>query len=65
MEDPDWEGALAQRVYEALGAASMCWDESPLGIFDSDRAIAVGDELLRYIRDEYIPSRGFRTQGSN
>lgn len=31
---------------EAIGAASMCWGETPSGVFDSDRALAIGEKLL-------------------
>lgn len=33
-------------VMHAIGEASMCWCERPAGIFDSERAIDVGERLL-------------------
>ncbi len=33
-------------IMEALGEASMCWSEIPTGVFQSDRAIEVGERLL-------------------
>lgn len=38
--------SLDQWVGEALGAASMCWSETPKGVFDSTRAAAIADALL-------------------
>ena len=36
-------------VFQALGAASMCWSETPKGIFDSTRAKEIGDKLLELL----------------
>jgi len=40
---------VSTHVFEALGAASVCWEETPSGVFDSTRAKAVGDELMTYL----------------
>lgn len=32
-------------IYQAIGEASMCWEDRPTGIFDSDRAKEIGDRL--------------------
>ena len=32
-------------ICEAIGQASMCWSETPVGVFDSDQAIQIADEL--------------------
>lgn len=42
---------LEECVFQALGAASVCW-ENPrgAGVFDSSRAHEVGDELVERIR---------------
>lgn len=38
---------LEEAVYQAIGAASMCWEDvAKAGVFDSDRAKAIGDALL-------------------
>lgn len=42
---------LEEAVYVALGAASMCWTETPQGVFDSERASMVGQNLLRAIEE--------------
>ena len=35
-------------IMQAIGQASMCWDDMgiPVGVFDSQAAIAVGESLL-------------------
>lgn len=35
------ELTLANIIGQALGTASMCWSETPTGIFDSERAVWV------------------------
>jgi len=44
---PDTQGSQWDAVMQAIGAASVCW-ENPAGggVFDSERAAAIGDELL-------------------
>lgn len=37
---------LAQLLGEAVGAASMCWDPEPAGVFASERAAAIVDDLV-------------------
>jgi hypothetical protein len=44
-----------EKVAQIIGEASMCWDEPPLGIFDSSRAKALADRLMTLfngIKDE-------------
>jgi len=36
-----------EAVFLALGAASMCWDPIPVGVFESERAVEIGEELLK------------------
>lgn len=45
---PEHDGSLSveSAVFQALGAASMCWAETPRGVFNSDRAKEIGDKLL-------------------
>lgn len=40
---------MAEMVFQALGAASMCWSEPPSGIFDRSRAREIGLKLLEEI----------------
>jgi len=44
---------LEQAVFMALGAASVCWDAAPTGLFDSTRAKDIGEELLQFIEERY------------
>jgi hypothetical protein len=37
---------LREIIMAAIGEASMCWSELPKGIFESDRAIKIGEELI-------------------
>ena len=37
---------IREKVFQALGQASMCWDMTPVGVFDSDRAKRIGEELI-------------------
>ena len=46
LTDEDAETA----IFQALGAASMCWDPTPTGVFDSRRAENVGEELIVHLR---------------
>lgn len=41
---------LEEIIFQALGEASMCWDESPKGVFDSQRAKQIGEDLLQAIK---------------
>lgn len=40
---------LREAIFQALGAASVCWEETPPGVFDSDRAAQVGNELVKIV----------------
>lgn len=47
-EEPNIEGA----VYQALGAASVCWENtSGTGIFQSDEVTRIAEGLLRFIQE--------------
>jgi hypothetical protein len=44
---------IRERVLTDIGQASMCWDcPEHAGIFDTEKAIEIGDALCRYIVDE-------------
>jgi hypothetical protein len=44
---------LEEAVYQALGAASVCWENmEDAGVFDSDRAKMIGDQLMDRIEQE-------------
>jgi hypothetical protein len=40
---------LEQAVFEAIGAASMCWEDPPTGVFREDLAVVIGEKLLKAI----------------
>jgi hypothetical protein len=41
-----WE----ELIIIAMGEASMCWSETPKGVFDSTRALEIGKKLLKDIK---------------
>src|SRR6266849_9862312 len=43
--------SLEEVVFQGLGEASMCWSETPKGVFDSNRAKRIGDEIMQAIQD--------------
>ena len=50
--DREDDGSLSveSAVYQALGAASMCWESMEgTGVFNSDRALKIGEALLAEI----------------
>lgn len=42
---------LREKIGIAIGEASMCWSEPPTGVFHSERAIKITDELYNFISD--------------
>lgn len=44
-------------IHQAIGAASMCWEKPPEGVFDSDRAheisLVLQEEILRQIQHRF------------
>jgi hypothetical protein len=40
---------LEMQVFSAVGEASMCWSETPSGLFDDSRAAAIARELITAI----------------
>jgi len=45
--------SLSAAVYQALGAASSCWENlADAGEFQSTRALAIGEALMEYINEE-------------
>lgn len=51
----DQDTDLIKAVFESLGAASMCWTETPTGIFDSEQALGVGAALIDFVQTRYAP----------
>lgn len=47
---PYTESLLREKVFQAIGAASSCWDNlSGAGVFESELAAKVGEELMKDI----------------
>lgn len=47
---------LSEKIFQAIGEASMCWGETPKGEFDSTKAKEIGEQLLKDIQS--FPSEG-------
>lgn len=52
---------LREMVFLALGKVSMCWSETPKGVFNDERAVQIGEELLQSI-DAYVAMRQAGTE---
>lgn len=48
--DPEGTNPLSTLVGEACGAVSMCWEPTPEGVFMSEAASAIVDDLLDAIK---------------
>lgn len=60
--EEDGSLSLEAAVFQALGAASTCWERlSGTGVFDSDRAKTIGEALVGFIRDHEKPLLGLAT----
>lgn len=46
---------LAEVIGQAVGAGSMCWDKGPIGVFESERARQIVDEVVAWINENYRP----------
>ncbi len=38
--------AARELIMQAIGAASMCWQPTPTGVFDSTKAQEIGENLM-------------------
>lgn len=55
--EEDGSLSLESAVFQALGAASVCWESmAGTGVFDSDQAKEIGEALLAEIRSRRWPS---------
>lgn len=62
-EHEDGSLSLVSAVFQALGAASNCWDPFDCtGIFDSERASSIGNALLEKIKTDKFPASEFTGQ---
>lgn len=54
--------SLNSAVFQALGAASACWEYlERAGVFDSEQAERIGQALLQKIREDEGPKLGLAT----
>lgn len=42
--------SLNELVYEAMALASMCWSETPKGVFDDVKAKQIAELLIRNLK---------------
>ena len=56
MGDLDLE-AIKARIQERIGAASMCWDPVPSGVFCSTAASMIADNLMATVEDWIAEAR--------
>jgi len=47
---------IKEKIFLALGEVSVCWSEIPNGIFDSTKAVQIGETLYNDI-EKYIISK--------
>lgn len=41
--------SLKEKIFQSIGEASMCWSETPRGIFNSTKAKEIGEDLVNAI----------------
>lgn len=55
---PGEPGTLREVVFQAVGAASVCWDTpQDAGVFDSTRAKEIGDDVVAWVEQNYEPKQ--------
>ena len=45
----DFKEELDKKICIALGEASMCWSETPEGIFLSEKALLIAENLKEFV----------------
>lgn len=55
MANEKFKEVLKEKIGIAIGVASMCWSETPKGIFNSSRASEIAEDLEKFII-EYLDS---------
>ena len=50
---------LSRILHELAGAASLCWEPRPTGVFDSQLAIQFVEQALAEIRSRMTPAPGY------
>jgi hypothetical protein len=52
-EEKEISDPIRDRVLQDIGRASMCWEKTEgAGVFDTTRAIEIGDSLCQFIADQ-------------
>lgn len=55
---------LEALIFQGVGAASVCWTTPEgAGIFDSEQAKAIGDDMLDWINARYVRREGVDGDG--
>lgn len=53
-QTPEEKETLSNKVFQAIGQASMCWETlSHAGIFDDKEATKIAEKLLQDIKDQH------------
>ena len=42
--------SLSETILQSMGEASMCWNPTPTGEFDSTKAAEVGEKVIKDVR---------------
>ena len=49
---------LSEKVYQSLGLASVSlWSEDPVGVFESEKAVEIGEDIMGFVEDNYTPKK--------
>lgn len=43
---------LKEEIFKLIGEASMCWEPIPTGVFDSSKAIQIGNQIMFLLEKE-------------
>ena len=50
MTPQDSTSELREAITMKLGEATMCWEPIPSGVFDSERAVVISDDIMNLIQ---------------
>jgi hypothetical protein len=57
MAKQKWTVEMLESVVgEALGQASMCWTETPSGVFKSEEAALLIEDVVTYVVEGKVPA---------
>ena len=56
---------LEEKIYTAIGQASMCWSETPKGVFDEALANKIAKDLVEYINRNISARSWARVEAEN